>query len=82
MRPSRSWLYWTEIALSLLSAALFALTLLDPQWIEHWFDASPDGGDGAAERWVVAGGFLAAAVLAAALAWRERRRVGVSARAG
>jgi hypothetical protein len=38
------------------------------------FDESPDGGDGSAERWLVGGAFLVAALIAAALARRERRR--------
>ena len=75
MQLPRSWLYRAEIATSLLSAALFVLTLVDPQWIEALFDESPDQGDGTAERWIVGGCFLVAALLAAALAWRERRRL-------
>jgi hypothetical protein len=74
MHPTRRWLYRAEIAASLLSVALFALTQVDPQWIERFFDESPDGGDGSIERWLVGGAFLVAAVLAAALARRERRR--------
>ena len=75
MQLPRSWLYRAEIATSLFSAALFVLTLVDPQWIEALFDESPDQGDGTAERWIVGGCFLVAALLAAALAWRERRRL-------
>ena len=56
------------------SVALFGYTLLDPQWIEHWFDESPDAGDGSAERWVVGGCFLVLAIVAALLARRERAR--------
>jgi hypothetical protein len=73
MLSSRRWLYRAEIAASLFSACLFVLTLFDPTWIERWFDESPDGGDGSLERWFVGGGFLVAALLAAALARRERR---------
>ena len=69
-----SWLYRAEIAASAISMLLFVWTLADPQWIERWFDESPDGGDGSAERWLVGGFFFVAAVLAAALARRERRR--------
>ena len=78
MTLPRSWLYRAEVAASVVSAALFVLTLVDPQWIERWFDESPDNGDGSAERWIVAGCFLVAAVLAAALARRERRRLGTA----
>ena len=72
MGLSCPWLYRAEIAASILSACLFALTLLDPMWIERVFDESPDRGDGSAERWVVSGSFLVAALLAAFLARRER----------
>ena len=73
MPVSRVWLYRAEIAAALVSAALFVLTLIDPQWIERWFDESPDGGDGSFERWIVGGAFLIAALIAGLLARRERR---------
>ena len=74
----KPWLYRAEVAVSAISTVLFAWTLVDPQWIERWFDESPDGGDGSAERWLVGGGFFIAALLAAALARRERVRHTVS----
>lgn len=79
MLKFRPWLYRAEVATSLLAIASFVLTLVDPQWIERWFDESPDGGDGSAERWLVGGAFLAAAVIAAMLSQRERRRRGAAA---
>ena len=75
MQLSRSWLYRAEVVVSAISVAMFVATMLDPQWIEILFDESPDGGDGSTERWLVGGGFLIAAAVAAMLAWRERRRV-------
>ena len=78
MQPFRVWLYRLEIAVALASAALLALTLAVPQWIEMLFDAAPDGGDGSAERWIVGALFGLAAVLAAVLARRERRRLGAT----
>ncbi len=78
MQPFRAWLYRLEIAASLASAALLALTLALPRWIELLFDASPDAGDGSAERWIVGALFGAAAVLAAWLARRERQRIEVT----
>jgi hypothetical protein len=72
---SRAWLYRAEMAISLVSVAMFVATMIDPQWIETLFDESPDGGDGSAERWLVGGAFLIATVVAAVLAWRERRRL-------
>lgn len=73
MHLSPTWIYRAEVAASALSAVLFGWTLVDPQWIERWFDESPDGGDGSAERWLVGGAFFVAAVLAALLARRQRR---------
>ena len=73
VRLSPIWLYRVEVVVSAVSTVLFVWTLIDPQWIERWFDESPDGGDGSAERWVVGGGFFIAAVLAAWLARRQRR---------
>jgi len=77
----RPWLYRAEVAASLISIALFVLTLVDPQWIERWFDESPDAGDGSAERWLVGGAFLVAAVIAAVLSRREKQRPGAAASA-
>lgn len=79
MRLSHLWLYRAQIAASLLSFALFVLTLVDPQWIEAWFDASPDDGDGSAERLILGGLLLVTTLLTAALALRQRRRLGVAA---
>ena len=73
MRLSPIWLYRIELAVSAVSAVLFVWTHIDPQWIERWFDESPDVGDGSSERWVVGSGFFIAAVLAAWLARRQRR---------
>ena len=75
MTLRRIWLYRAESFSSLLALVLFAVTLIDPQWIERFFNESPDGGDGRVERWLVGGAFLLASLLAAALAWRERRRL-------
>jgi hypothetical protein len=71
----RKWLYRAEIAMCIVSAALFVLTLIDPQWIETLFDESPDGGDGSFEQAILLGCTALATVLAGVLAWRERRRV-------
>jgi len=71
----RQWLYRAEIVIALVSAGLFVLTLVDPMWIETLFDESPDEGDGSLERWILLGCTSLAALIAAVLAWRERRRL-------
>jgi len=56
-----------------ISAALFALTLWVPDWIERAFDLAPDGGDGSAE-WGLAAAFAVASIVLvsdAALVWRR-----------
>lgn len=74
-RDQRPILYRTAIAVALASAGLFVLTLFNPQWIELLLGASPDGGDGSLERWILLGCTLVTAALAAALASREKRRL-------
>jgi hypothetical protein len=60
--------------LAVVTAVLTVVTVIWPTWIESLFEASPDGGDGSAER-LFALGWLAATVLFAALARRDRRRL-------
>lgn len=80
MTLDRRTAYRIEIAVAIASALLAVLTFAEPQWIERLFDASPDAGDGSVERWVVGGGFLVAALIAAALARRDRRRLAMASR--
>jgi hypothetical protein len=68
-------LLYTEVAAAIVSAALFVLTLVDPQWIETLFDEAPDGGDGSLERGLLLGSTALATLVAALLAWREKRRL-------
>jgi hypothetical protein len=64
-----------EIVLAALSAVLCALTLVVPEWIEELTGGwEPDSGSGALE-WIIAGGFLVAAVVSAVLARRDYRRL-------
>jgi hypothetical protein len=58
-----------ELTLGALSGALFALTLVWPDWIEVVFRVDPDGGNGALE-FLVAGTFLALSLVAGRLARR------------
>jgi uncharacterized membrane protein len=63
-----------EVVLALVSAVLCALTLVSPEWIEELTGLEPDAGSGALE-WIVAGVLLVAAVVSAALARRDYRRL-------
>jgi hypothetical protein len=68
---------WVETALGLISAALLALTLLMPHWIELLFGSAPDAGDGSAE-WQLALSFAAISVVMFGLAgrtWRNHIRL-------
>ncbi len=69
----RKMLYRAEIAAAIASAALFGLTLIDPQWIETLFEEAPDDGDGSLERWILLSCTFVATVIAAVLARREKR---------
>jgi len=47
--------FWVEAGLAAASAAVLALTLVWPDWIERSIDLAPDGGDGSAEwGWAIA----------------------------
>jgi hypothetical protein len=63
-----------EVVLAGLSAALFVLTLVFPEWIEALTGLEPDAGSGALE-WLIAGALLVAAVVSAILARRDYRRL-------
>jgi hypothetical protein len=63
-----------EVVLAVVSAALCVLTLVFPEWIEEMTGLEPDAGSGALE-WIVAGVFLAAALVSALLARRDYRRL-------
>jgi hypothetical protein len=65
---------WLEGALAAVAAGLAMLTLFIPDWIERFFEAKPDSGEGEAE-WLVSAGFAAAAVVLALLARRDWRRL-------
>jgi len=65
--------YWYELAGAVLSALLFAVTLVWPNWIELLFEAEPDAGSGELE-WLIAGAFLALTVAFSILARREQHQ--------
>ena len=63
-----------ESCAAILCAAIFALTLIEPQWFEVLFDEAPDGGDGSLESLVAIVASLIATGIFARLAMREWRR--------
>jgi hypothetical protein len=62
------------MVLAVISAVLCVLTLVFPDWIEELTGLEPDAGSGALE-WIIAGIFLAAAIVSATLARRDYRRL-------
>ncbi len=66
--------FWIEAFLAACSAVATVLSLIWPQWIEAIFDASPDGGDGSAER-AIAIVFLVATLAFSVLARKEWHRL-------
>jgi hypothetical protein len=63
-----------EATLAGLSFALFALTLVFPEWIEATTGLEPDAGSGALE-FIISGALLLIAIGSALLARRDRRRL-------
>ena len=63
-----------ETALGAASAALLALTLAIPNWIERFFGFEPDGGDGSAE-WGLAISLAVATLVLFGDAYRLRARL-------
>jgi hypothetical protein len=71
--------FWCELGLCVLSATLFAVTLVWHDWIELVFGFDPDQGNGALE-WVISALSAAGAVSFAVLA-RVELRLAAAARA-
>jgi len=65
--------FWVEAALSVVSFALFIVTVVWRDWIELVFGADPDHGNGSLE-WLIVLGLLVVASTTFAIARRERRR--------
>jgi len=71
--------FWVEVGLALMSAALFAITLLWHDWIEVVFGVDPDEGNGLAEV-LVSASFLAMTLVFAVFSRLEWRRGGAVSR--
>jgi hypothetical protein len=65
--------FWVEVGLAVVSAALFAITLLWHDWIESAFGVDLDEGNGLAEV-LVSASFLALTLLFAVFSRLEWRR--------
>jgi hypothetical protein len=65
--------YRIEFTLAIVSAFLFALTLVTREWIEIIFGVEPDASSGALE-WAITLAFFLGAVSLFVLAQRDRRR--------
>jgi hypothetical protein len=65
--------FWLESAAAVIGTALFALTLVQREWIEVVFRVDPDGGSGALEL-AIALGLLFFSAACAVLACSEMRR--------
>jgi hypothetical protein len=65
--------FWIEAGLSALSAGLFVLTLIVPDWIEAVFGVDPDRHSGSLE-WAIVGVLLVTTLVSSMLARREWRR--------
>ena len=65
--------FWVDVLLALVSAALFAITLVWHDWIELIFGVDPDEGNGLVEV-LVSGSFLAMTLVIAVFSRLEWRR--------
>jgi hypothetical protein len=65
--------FWFESTLGGISAILFLITLVWPDWIELILKVDPDRGNGSVE-WAITTALAAAAICAALLARAEWRR--------
>jgi hypothetical protein len=65
--------FWVEMVLGLMSAALLALTIDVPDWMEVLFGLAPDAGDGSAE-WALALFWATVSVLMFGFAGRTWRK--------
>lgn len=72
-RPALRTLFWIELVLAVLCAALAILTLFWHGWIEAATGFDPDHGDGSAE-WLIVAALFAASGLAGFAARAEWRR--------
>jgi uncharacterized membrane protein len=73
-------LFWVEVCLAAITAVLALITPIFPDWIEALTDWDPDQHDGSVEWMIVVGLFIVAIVLAAAALYERRRIVAAASR--
>ena len=73
LRAKVSVQFWIELTAAILSALMFVVTSVWPQWIEAVFGVDPDGGSGVAE-WGLEAGLCAFTLLMFVAARREWKR--------
>ena len=66
------WTFWVPCVLSVLATIATVWSIIEPQWIERLFDASPDEGSGESEWWIAAMFAILAAVSLVVSRWRWR----------
>lgn len=71
---SRAWTFLGEVGLTGLCSLLALLTAAKPDWIESMIGIDPDGHGGEAE-WLIVAGLATVAVISAAFAHMEWRRL-------
>lgn len=65
--------FWFETGMALVSSILFAMTLVQRDWIEIVFGLDPDHGAGVLE-WLIVGAFLVISLTLFTLAGHEWRK--------
>jgi hypothetical protein len=65
--------FWIKVVMGLVSAALLALTLVAPDWIELLVGVAPDEGSGASE-WGLSMSFVTVSVVMFGSSWRTWRK--------
>ena len=73
MKNALRWRFWLESGMAIVTGILFAITLVQRDWIEVVFGVDPDSHNGTLE-WLIVGALLVATMTLFALASYEWRR--------
>jgi hypothetical protein len=66
------WTFWVPCVLSALAIIATVWSIIEPQWIEELFEASPDAGSGETEWWFAVGFGILAITSLVVTRWRWR----------